>query len=222
MTPSIGEQSSGQHEPSNEGKQVSYGQSYNGDEEVDTPLDTDQSFVNPESIPALDSYEFVWNIDHPLRMQYLDLKRAMYSKYDALNPDNADLKVIIDQTLILQTQITGIGLMLKDTDTSVNRRDLSFRLIKNMDHVRENMTLLMKYTRREPEKVLTKNLHDARALGNKFKDGLSESSRAKLSGVIKAMLSSRDTEIDTTTKTKIEERIAMNAIEEQPFGDPEE
>lgn len=168
------------------------------------PGEDDDQYTKPKAgyIPGLDCYEFQWNTDHPLRKHYCKLKKEMYSKYDCLNHENVDIKIIVDEILVMKTQLHGVGRMIRD---GMGPKDLAFRVKDQQKNLRENIQLLMKYTRTEPEKKLTKTtLSKTQSLAQQFKDTMTDSERSKLASALKDVLKNRH---------------RTDESEDPPFGD---
>jgi hypothetical protein len=142
---------------------------------------SDQDFI-----AGLDSFEFTWNKLHPLRNVYKKLRREMYAKYDCLNHENIDLKMLVDEVIVLKTQLSGIGRMTLD---GKGPKNLPFRVSKHQSKLLELMTVLLKYTRKEPEKSLKKvTVNKGKVLADNLKNSLPEHTRKKLSENFKEIL----------------------------------
>jgi len=162
------------------------------DEVTKDPSGEHSTVPDPSSvISGLDSYEFTWNKQHPLRRYYTSLKKSVYAKYDALSSDNIDIKILIDEVLVLKTQLFGVGRLVKDVQIPKN---LSYRVSMHQKKLLELMTVIMKYTRKEPEKEINKKItNKGKSIAGDLKKKLSESDRQNLAESIKKSLRSRMT-----------------------------
>lgn len=147
------------------------------------------SSIESQYVNGLDSFEFTWNRKHPLRRYYVKLKRDMYSKYDCLNHDNVDIKILVDEILIIKTQLSGVGKMVRD---GLGPKNIAYRVSKHQTKLIEIMTQLMKYTRKEPEKAVKKTLIDkGKKLANDIKDKIPDDRRETIKKLIKEQLASK-------------------------------
>lgn len=166
-----------------------------------------QSSSSPQQIiTALDCFEFTWNVTHSLRPYYNKLKKKMYAKYDCDESDNIDLQVLVDQVLVLSTQLYGVGKMTRDGEGPKN---LSYRVKEHQKILRETMLSLMKYTRKEPEKSLKKTtISKGKELASSMKDKMSDTERSLIAKAI------RDTIVNR--------RTSVNEDSKAPFGEDDE
>lgn len=186
---------------------------------VSAPEDSDDSKDGKESgyIVGLDSFEFLWNKQHALRSTYVKLKREMYAKYECLNHTNVDLKVLIDEILVLKTQLSGVGRMMRDGQGPKN---LAFRVSKHQQSLLQLMNTLMKYTRKEPEKDLKKTvINKGKKLANELKGKLPDNMRASIGKKIQEMLNAKYDGM-TETRAPFEKRAALDVeVEDEDEDD---
>jgi hypothetical protein len=161
-------------------------------------LGNDKTFIE-----GLDSFEFTWDVDHPLRKFYTRLKKQMYAKYACDDHDNVDLTILVDEILELKTQLYGVGrLSLKLSDRPKN---FAYRVKEHRKTLRENLLLLMKYTRKEPEKSLKKTVSTkGKDLASKLTSRMTDDERVKIAKAIKDV---------------VRQKYVTSPDEEAPFTD---
>lgn len=167
----------------------------NGDsgERMETDDDDPSNSSPVQVISALDCFEFTWNVKHELRPYFNKLKKQMYSKYDCDDSENIDLQVIVDEVLVLKTQLYGVGKMTRDGEGPKN---LSYRVKDHQKNLRELMLVLMKYTRKEPEKSLKKTtISKGKELASNLKDKMSDTERSEIANAIRDTIMHRRTKI---------------------------
>lgn len=141
------------------------------------------------TVPGLDCFEFTWNKTHPLRNTYTKLRKEMYAKYDCLSHENVDLRMLVDEVIILKTQLIGVSRMTLD---GKGPKNLAYRVREHQKKVLELMQVLMKYTRKEPEKELKKTtVNKGKKVANDLKKHLPEELRAQVSRAFKETLANR-------------------------------
>lgn len=152
------------------------------DEYYDQEMLKDEK-AQTDSIPGLDAYTFVWDRRHPLRKVFIKTKRDFYIRYDALNPENVDLRVIVDQVIMAYVQYQGLFRMSKRDGT--NARNTAYRLSKHTQNMSNLLALLMKYTRKEGKDLNVQQASNAKKTADALKSTLSPAMRERLARSIR-------------------------------------